>query len=141
MRPYFSPDDVGCAFECRYAFDWRASRKCSLNLVDHSQLLEGALTDVSQQNQFNILECSLYSRRIRAVISIRPFECPSRVTKLVKGKFFWALKPFLGNRPLWSRGSYLASNGHVTDAVIANYVNSQYTNHGMRLPRGVVPAR
>lgn len=133
MLPYFSPEDVRVAYACRFYFDWQLDVRPGSGVALRDAPVERLLEDAAARNSFHILGRKLEFDRLKTLLSLEPFVAPSSVSRLVKGSLSAGLRHW-GAPCRWSRGTFFRSNGNMTDAVVAQYVASQYERHGVPVP-------
>jgi putative transposase len=76
-----------------------------------------------------VLETGFDPYVFRALLSLKPWQSPTEISRLVKGNLATEVRKRLGKSGLWSRGWFFRSAGHVTNETIREYISRQYAHH------------
>jgi REP element-mobilizing transposase RayT len=130
MRPFFTPNEIDPAYATRYHFSWYThGRQPRIALPATQTALESAFDEVVDAQDYHVLERAIEPHAFRALLSLKPFDSPAEVTRLVKGNLATAARNGPGVSKLWSRGWFVRSVGDVTNETVREYVARQYEHH------------
>ena len=122
-------EDLSAAYQLRYHFGWYAYQRKPIFASDDLQLfINKAITEIAARYGYHVLELEFESNAIRCLMSLVPADCPSAVTRIVKGNLQAQLRGRVSGR-LWSRGWFVRSNGNVCRETVEAYVANQFRNH------------
>jgi putative transposase len=129
-QPYFTTANTQPAFELRFHFGWPTRRR---QATFEDAAIRDALTEsfqeVTTRYGYHGLETAVEPAAVRSLVSLRPDQTPSAVTRVVRGNLATSLRRQLGVRELWSRGWFCRSVGHCTNETVQAYVAQQYEHH------------
>jgi REP element-mobilizing transposase RayT len=107
------------AYELRLHFGWYTTGRMPLFQSPRvGCATKEHLADNAARHQYHVLEAETEPTVLRARLSLRPDQCPTRVGQTVRGILAKYLGDRLGLDNLWSRGFFVRSIGDVAaDAV------------------------
>ncbi len=127
-KPTHRPDDVSVAYQLRCHFGFPTYRRQPKFTDELIPVASEALQRIANQNELHLLEFAFLPHVLRCLVSLRSIDAPERVARTIKGNFTAALRPH-GVAELWSRGTFVRSNGNVDDATISSYLAKQWGHH------------
>ena len=128
-HPTHRMEDLSVAYQLRYHFGWYAYQRKPLFATENIQsLVQHAINEIAARYGYHVLAIEFESNAIRCLMSLVPSDCPSAVTRIVKGNLQSQLRGHDFGK-LWSRGWFVRSNGNVCRETVESYVASQFGKH------------
>lgn len=128
-HPTHRIEDLSAAYQLRYHFGWYAFRRRPLFASEDVQLfVQQAVNEIAARYGYHVLALEFDLNAIRCLMSLVPADCPSVVTRIVKGNLQSQLRGRVTGK-LWSRGWFVRSNGNVCRETVEAYVANQFRNH------------
>ena len=130
MSPFFTPNATDSAYATRYHFSWYThGRQPRIASPATPAALVSAFDEVVQARDYHVLEREIEPHAFRTLLSLKPYDSPAEVTRVVKGNLASAARNRVGVSQLWSRGWFVRSVGDVTNEIVREYVANQYDHH------------
>ena len=127
--PTHPKETLTAAYQLRYHFGWYAyKRKPSFDSPDIQSTIQHSIKEIAFRYGYHVLALDFDPDAIRCLISLLPTDCPSEVTRIVKGNLSSQLRNQVPQK-LWSRGWFVRSNGNVCRETVENYVANQREHH------------
>ena len=137
-KPTHRKECLSAAYQIRYHFGWYAFQRQPLFQAEHVRsLVRSLIEEIATRYGYHVLELDAAPCVIRCLMSLVPENCPSEVTRIVKGNLQSQLRGTVQGK-LWSRGWFVRSNGNVCSSTVENYVSKQFLHHRATPLRGPV---
>lgn len=124
--------EISWAYQLHYHLCFRTHRRVAV-FRDQSRLdfLSEQLAELSQINEFHLLEKDCQPEHVQLLLSLRPDQQISDVLKRLKGRSSAAVCQRFGlTPPLWARGYLARSTGRVNVQAVRQYLATQAEHHG-----------
>ena len=128
--PAFTVANTTAAYQLRYHFGWYSrGRQPHFESAQMAAAINDCLSEIARRHEYHVVETGISPTVVRALLSLKPSQSPSRVTGIVRGNLAKHLRERLGIRNLWSRGIFVRGVGNVTGDVIRRYIAGQFDHH------------
>ena len=129
INPTHRIENLTAAYQLRHHFGWYPfQRKPLFESEDVRSIIRQALSEVALRYGYHVLALELDPNAIRCLMSLVPSDCPSAVTRVIKGNLNSHLRQHVSGK-VWSRGWFVRSNGNVCRETIESYVSKQREHH------------
>lgn len=128
--PRYNSDNTSSAYQLHYHFGWYSRcRKPRFESPEIRTAIEKHLREVAERHDYHVLEAEVCPTVVRALLSLKPSQSPSKVTNIVRGNLARRLGEEFGERDVWSRTTFVRGVGKVTADVIRRYIARQFPHH------------
>ena len=129
LNPTHRLETLTAAYQLRHHFGWYAFQRDSLFAPEEIQsTIRRTISEVATRYGYHVLVLELEPNAIRCLMSLVPANCPSEVTRVIKGNLSSQLRHLVPGK-VWSRGWFVRSNGNVCRETVEGYVAKQREHH------------
>jgi|GEM_PF-1242867 len=138
-KPYHQSENISAAYQLRYHFGWYTHlRQPYFHDPTNRSIASTTINEVSERYGYHVLELAYEPTVVRCLMSTLPTDCPSAVTRNVKGALSARFRRE-GVSNLWSKGWFARSNGTVCERTIQDYIAKQFEHHRAIPIRSTLP--
>lgn len=138
IKPSF--ERLASAFQLHVYFCFKThSRRPVFKGKLETDLVYSAIDDLCAQEDYHLLEAQVSRDHLRLLLSLKPEQAGSSVTRLMKGNLSRRFGVEFGStlhdnhiNTLWARGYFARSSGKVSIESARAYLESQAAHHGYR---------
>lgn len=129
LTPYTS---LTWAYQLHYYLCFRTHRRKEVFFSDEILVgLQHQLSEISTIHDYHLLDYQIYNNHARVLFSLQPSQRIAKVIQTLKSNSARELATIFATPvPLWARGYFARSTGHVRTSVVSQYLLSQSEHHG-----------